>query len=303
MNDLVEVGDNSPTTNNFEMVDVQGAKAFMDNYQEVCKSLLDKSDYQNIKVNGKSRPFKKKSAWRKIATAFNISDDIVEKEIIRDDNYQIISANFVVRATAPNGRYGHGTGSCSIFDKVNKDDKEMPSNFELRKRFSNAENDVIGTAHTRAKSRAISDLVGMGEVSAEEMMEMGVIEKPKKVSVKPKTTVKSSNMGNKSKSMQDKAKEGEPIPVQTQKIKPKKSKKKAEVDDGAVEVEVISHDSPSKSLKDMMEENKTIKGVVGELQEENRVVNRASIEDRLLNQLQSGAITEKEYKKAKEVME
>ena len=280
-----------------ELVDVEGAKAFMDNYQEVCKALLDKSDFQNIKVNGKPKPFKKKSAWRKIATAFNISDDIVEKEIIRDDNYQIISANFFVRATAPNGRYGHGTGSCSIFDKIKNSDLEQPSNFELRKRFNNAENDVIGTAHTRAKSRAISDLVGMGEVSAEEMAEMGVIEKPKKVSVKPKTTVKP-------KSMQDKAKEGEPIPVQTQKIKPKKSKKKAKVDDGAIEVEVIdmSGDKPSKSIKDLIDENKTIKKVVDELNEENRAINRALIQDRLTNLLEHGVVTEEEYKEAKELL-
>lgn len=278
-----------------ELVDVEGAKAFMDNYQEVCKALLDKSDYQNIKINGKPKPFKKKSAWRKIATAFNISDDIVEKEIIRDDNYQIISATFVVRATAPNGRYGHGTGSCSIFDKINNKDLEQPSNFELRKRFSNAENDVIGTAHTRAKSRAISDLVGMGEVSAEEMAEMGVIEKPKKVSVKPKTTAKP-------KSMQDKAKEGEPIPVQTQKIKPRKSKKKAKVDDGAIEVEVIGGDKPSKSIKDLIEENKTIKKVVDELNEENRAINRNLIQDRLTNLLEHGVVTEEEYKEAKALL-
>lgn len=284
MSEVVEVGDNSPTINPYGMVDVESAKAFMDNYQEVCKSLLDKSDYQNIKVNGKSKSFKKKSAWRKIATAFNISDDIVEKEIIRDDNYQIISANFVVKATAPNGRYGHGTGSCSIFDKINNKDIEQPSNFELRKRFSNAENDVIGTAHTRAKSRAISDLVGMGEVSAEEMAEMGVIEKPKKVSVKPKTAVKSS----------------------PKKSAPKKSKPKKEtkVDDGAIEVEVIdmSDDKPSKSIKDLVDENKTIKKVVDELNEENRAINRALIQDRLTNLLEHGVVTEEEYKEAKALL-
>ena len=35
------------------------------------------------------------------------------------------------------------------------------------------EHDVYATAHTRAKNRAISDLVGGGEVSAEEMLAMG----------------------------------------------------------------------------------------------------------------------------------
>lgn len=292
MNDLVEVGDNTPTVNSFEMVDVESAKAFMDNYQDVCKALLDSSDYQNVKINGKNTAFKKKSAWRKIATAFNISDDIVEKEIIREENYQIISATFVVKVTAPNGRCGLGTASCSIFDKIKHTDTETPSNFELRKRFNNAENDVIGTAHTRAKSRAISDLVGMGEVSAEEMAEMGVIEKPKKVSVKPKTTKK----------------EDVPIPVQTQKVKkvkPKKTVKKTapKKDAEAIEVEVVSGDSPSKSLKDMVDESKTIKRVVEELQEENRTVNRAAIEDRLLNLLESGAISEDDYLIAKKIME
>jgi len=286
--ELVEVGDNTPAVNSFEMVDVDSAKAFMDNYQDVCKALLDNSDYQNVKINGKDTAFKKKSAWRKIATAFNISDDIVEKEIIRDENYQIISARYEVMATAPNGRHGIGTASCSIFDKINKKDMEQPSNFELRKRFNNAENDVIGTAHTRAKSRAISDLVGMGEVSAEEMAEMGVIEKPKKVSVKPKsapkpktkTKGKSSNLGV-----------------------PKKPKSTPKKDDEAIEVQIVAGDSPSKSLKQMMDEDKIINRVVRELQEENRTVNRAAIEDRLVNLLEHGAIKEEEYKTAKKVLE
>lgn len=286
--ELVEVGDNSPAVNSFEMVDVDSAKAFMDNYQEVCKALLDNSDYQNVKINGKDTAFKKKSAWRKIATAFNISDDIVEKEIIRDENHQIISARYEVMATAPNGRHGIGTASCSIFDKIKNSDKEQPSNFELRKRFNNAENDVIGTAHTRAKSRAISDLVGMGEVSAEEMAEMGVIEKPKKVSVKPKaapktapkTKVKSSNLGT-----------------------PKKAKSTPKKDDEAIEVHVLSGDKPSKSIKELMDEDKNIKRAVQELQEENRTVNRNSVKDRLLNLMESGAVTEEDYKKAKELLE
>lgn len=294
MNELVEVGDNSPTTNSFELVDVESAKAFMDNYQEVCKALLDKSDYQNVEIKGKSTAFKKKSAWRKIATAFNISDEILEKEIIRDENYQIISATFAVKVTAPNGRSGIGTASCSIFDKIKNDDLEQPSNFELRKRFNNAENDVIGTAHTRAKSRAISDLVGMGEVSAEEMAEMGVIEKPKKVSVKPKANT--SNLGFK-------AKKDEPIPVQTKKVK-KSKPKKAPKDEDAVEVEVIDMSGkPSKSIKDLVDENKAIKRAVDELQEENRTVNRNSVKDRLLNLMEGGAIKEEDYKQAKELLE
>ena len=285
--ELMEVNDTAPTVSNtFEMVNVESARDFMDNYQEVCKALLDKSDYQNVVIKGKPQPFKKKSAWRKIATAFNISDEILEKEIIRDENHQIISATFYVKATAPNGRSGVASASCAIFDKITGRDKEQPSNFELRKRFNNAENDVIATAHTRAKSRAIADLVGMGEVSAEELGDMGVIEKPKSVSATPKKSVKKSTKKTVPKKKGVKPKQvDEPITVE------------AEV------VEDMSSDKPSKSIKDLMDEDNNIKKAVDELREENRTVNRDSVKDRLLTFMQGGAVTEEEYKKARELLE
>ena len=290
--ELVEVTDTAPAVSNtFEMPDVQSAKAYMDNYQKVCVALLDKSDYQNIIIKGKPQPFKKKSAWRKIATAFNITDEILEKEIIRDENHQIISATFYVKATAPNGRSGVGSASCAIFDKINGKDKEQPSNFELRKRFNNAENDVIATAHTRAKSRAIADLVGMGEVSAEEMADMGVIEKPKSVSATPKKSTKSAKKSTKKTVPKKKA------------VKPKKAVKEEPIIVEAEVVEDMSGDKPSKSMKELMEEDDNIKRAVNELREENRIVNRDSVKDRLLTLMEAGAVTEEDYKKAKELLE
>lgn len=284
-NELMEMSDVAPaTSNSFEMVDVEGAAAFMDNYQEVCKALLDKSDYQNVVIKGKPQPFKKKSAWRKIATAFNISDEILEKEIIRDENHQIISATFYVKATAPNGRSGVASASCAIFDKIKGSDKEQPSNFELRKRFNNAENDVIATAHTRAKSRAIADLVGMGEVSAEELGDMGVIDKPKSVSATPKKSTKKTVPKKKA-------------------VKPKKPVKEETITVEAEVVEDMSSEKPSKSIKDLMDEDNNIKKAVDELMEESRTVNRDSVKDRLLTYMQAGALTEEEYKKARELLE
>ena len=53
----------------------------------------------------------------------------------------------------------------------------------------------------------------------------------------------------------------------------------------------------------MMDEDKNIKKAVDELREENRTVNRDSVKDRLLTLMQSGAVTEEDYKKAKELME
>ena len=284
--ELVEVEETSMVSNTFALVDVNEAKAFMDNYQEVCKALLDSSDYQKVVINGKERAFKKKSAWRKIQTAFNISDDILEKEIIRDDNHQIISATFYVKATAPNGRSGVGSASCSIFDKIKASDAEQPSNFELRKRFNNAENDVIATAHTRAKSRAISDLAGMGELSAEELEEMEVIPKKQKVSVTPK-----------------KKKESKPKKTVKPKAKAKVKPKKPAKDDEAIEVEVVESKKKSMTIKDLMDTNNTIKMAVREMQDKGLSVNRDKLREYLENKHQVGGITNEDYEEIQKLME
>lgn len=162
MNEVMVV-DNTTTTTSLSPVNVDGAVEFWDNYQELTKALLDESDYQGTQ-------FKKKSAWRKYATAFNLSDEIIKEEEIREpDTQQIITSKVWVKCTAPNGRSTVGVGICSIYDKISNKDMSQPSNFMLRQRFSNAEHDIPSTAHTRAKNRAISDMIGAGEVSAEEM--------------------------------------------------------------------------------------------------------------------------------------
>jgi hypothetical protein len=64
-----------------------------------------------------------------------------------------------IRAVAPNGQFGDGDGYCSA-DEVR---------FKSWKGRQKLENDLRSTATTRAKNRATADLVGMGEVSAEEI--------------------------------------------------------------------------------------------------------------------------------------
>lgn len=298
-NELVAVDNTStaPTlANHFDIVDVDAAAEVMENYQELVKRLLVKEDYQMI--NGV--PKKKKSAWRKLATAFNISDDIIEKEIIREDDYQIVSAWFVVKATLPNGRYGIGIGDCSIFDKIRKyptdkfpADTETPSSFELRKRFNNAEHDIITTAHTRAKSRAIADLVGGGEVSAEELD--GLSNKPnsRPTPARPKMNKATSTMGIKSKAHK--------------KTTPKKTPSKPKVDDEAIEVEATEvhdmSDGSSMSLKDIIDSDKNIRLAVDELQAQGTTVNRDNIKSKLLDLVEMGQVTSENYKKAKELLE
>lgn len=115
-----------------------------------CEALLDADDYQ--KIGNKS--FKKKSAWRKLGVAYAVSHEILSKEYWYDENDHIRRAEFVVRATAPNGRFEDGVGLCDLSER----------NFGAKQ-----DHDIPATAHTRAVNRASSDLFGLGEVSAEEV--------------------------------------------------------------------------------------------------------------------------------------
>lgn len=145
-------------------------------YQELCRRLLGPEDMQRI---GK-REFRKKSGWRKLAKAFNITDKVIDSRIDKDEDGRVVSADFFVLAVAPNGRTAEGWGGCSIWERAHEEDKidsdgsvtcKGPCNG--RKHFSNADHDVPATAHTRAKNRAIADLIGAGEVSYDEVRSGG----------------------------------------------------------------------------------------------------------------------------------
>ena len=152
-------------------------------YNQLCQSILipyderivdengvvrQESDYVRIKQSKKDDSGKwitewvdapKKSAWRKLAKFYGVSTSIVEKN--REDHENgSYTWHYTVLASTPNGISQDGEGSCTSSEKGGK-----------------SEHDTRSTAHTRAKSRAISDLIGFGQVSAEEM-EQGPTEKP-----------------------------------------------------------------------------------------------------------------------------
>ncbi len=122
----------------------------MAEYQDLCVALLDDNDWQTIQ----GKRFPKRSAWRKLAVAYGVSYELRDRNLQWDDDGNLLSAEFVVRAVAPNGRYADGWGACSV--------KE-------RNAGRKATHDIPATAETRAKNRAAADLFGMGEVSAEEI--------------------------------------------------------------------------------------------------------------------------------------
>lgn len=125
---------------------VQAKEAWKE-YLNMRKVILEPSDFQ--KIQGKD--FIKKSGWRKFATFYNLTDKIVEENRIPDNGGFIWKIKVV--CTAPNGRVTEGVAMCSSKEKSG----------------ARIEHDVYSTAHTRAKNRAISDMIAAGEVSAEEM--------------------------------------------------------------------------------------------------------------------------------------
>ena len=166
------------------VLDPAAAKKAYHAYLELCQAILvpydkrivddrgvvvQESDYARIKQTKKDDSGKwiteyvdapKKSAFRKLGKFYGISDEIMEKSKEIHEN-GTFTYHYTVRAIAPNGVHSDGEGSCSSSEKGGK-----------------SEHDTRSTAHTRAKSRAISDLIGFGQVSAEEYGNYDEEEKP-----------------------------------------------------------------------------------------------------------------------------
>ena len=143
--------------------DVDTAIEQWDAYQKLCKGLLNETDYQEIIVKEKDedgnyvkvkRHFKKKSAWQKLSRAFNVDTEIVDRELERTKMGRVREAYYCIRATLPNGRSVESDALCSRSEKG----KDKVS-----------DHTIMSTAKTRATNRAIAELIGAGEVSAEEM--------------------------------------------------------------------------------------------------------------------------------------
>lgn len=119
-------------------------------YDAAVKALIGPNDVQE----DKGREFKKKSAWRKLARHFQISTQVVavDKEWAGDGDFV---ATVTVRAHAPWGQYAEAAGACA------KSEERGARVITIA--------DAVATAETRATNRATSNLIAMGEVSAEEM--------------------------------------------------------------------------------------------------------------------------------------
>lgn len=144
-------------------------------YRELQKALDASMPDQIMELDG--RPFRKKGYWRAVAVAFNLTVEIVsehyEERGVFEDGRPNFGYTFECRATAPNGRTASGDGACFAVEKAKRfefvDGKKVPVNPWASLPLQATDHNVRGHAHTRAYNRAISNLCGFGEVSAEEV--------------------------------------------------------------------------------------------------------------------------------------
>ena len=141
------------------VVSVEEALVVWQEYQNLKTKLADKGDF--VKIKEKDHPTKQYA--NKLSKFFSLSVEILkaEKETKQDNSFVW---HIWTRATAPNGQYRDGDGHCHSRERT----------------FTHLEHDVYATAVTRSKNRAILELVGFGEVSAEEMMDSDKSKKEEK---------------------------------------------------------------------------------------------------------------------------
>ena len=142
-------------------------------FEDFKRQVLTKDDYVEImnRKSGERKRYIKKSGWLKYALATGISLQLIsESKEVTPEGKTIY--HFTYRAIAPNGRYADAVGSASV------DERE----------FARRVHDVRALAQTRAMERAISNLVGGGELGAEEILGSEEVEEveeapPKKAEV------------------------------------------------------------------------------------------------------------------------
>ena len=122
-------------------------------FQEAKARVLSPGDVIDIK----GHPFIKRSGWRKIGLLFGVQWEIVSVDREGDAKGKR-QVRVIVRASLPYGRY--------VDEIAVNNSEEYTGNRSGQDTWHNLE----ATATSRAINRAVSDLIGAGEVSAEEIV-------------------------------------------------------------------------------------------------------------------------------------
>ena len=161
-------------------------------YRELQSALDRAMPDQIMGIEGKE--FRKKGYWRAVRVAFTLNVEAVDerREVfgVFADGQENFGWLVTYRATAPNGRTVTGDGACTAVEKAPRFKCPHPHpswkgktehwpheacpDFDPEFRWralpaQASEHNIRSHAHTRAFNRAVSNLVGFGEVSAEEV--------------------------------------------------------------------------------------------------------------------------------------
>lgn len=121
-------------------------------FEEFKRAVLTDGDF--YEQGGKK--YVRKSGWMKYAMALGISTEVFDEvcQTVKFNGVDTLVYNFTAKASAPNGRFAIAVGSASS-------DEGKP--------WAKALHSIRAMAQTRAVERAISNLVGGGEVGADEL--------------------------------------------------------------------------------------------------------------------------------------
>lgn len=161
-------------------------------YRELQQALDRAMPDQIMELEGKM--FRKKGYWRAVAVAFNLTVEEIDERREEAGQFQDGRANFgyivTYRASTKGGRNEVGDGACFAVEKARRFKCPHPHpswkgktlhfphhtcpdfdpSFQWKTLPGEAtEHNVRSHAHTRAFNRAVSNLVGFGEVSADEL--------------------------------------------------------------------------------------------------------------------------------------
>jgi len=136
-------------------------------FENFKSKVLTHRDFATIQ----GKTFVMKSGWAKYALVCMVSTEVRDERVEERNGNRIY--HFTYRAIhQPSNRYADAVGSASEAE---------------RKEWNHPEHDIRTLAQTRACNRAISNLVGGGEISAEEMQTSTRIRQPRK-EVNPRAT-------------------------------------------------------------------------------------------------------------------
>ena len=139
-----------------QVIDLSQAKEAMRAFQKFKEEVLTEDDYYIMPGDPKKKKNVRKSGWMKYAMALSITTQVYNEvcQTIKFKDQEVLVYNFSAKAVAPNGRFAEAVGSASS-------DEGKP--------WASAIHSIRAMAQTRAVERSISNLIGGGEVGAEEL--------------------------------------------------------------------------------------------------------------------------------------